>query len=738
MSRNSFYYILTLGFLGLVFWITLDQGRMLESGREIQRAVVAQGQQIQEVQAQNTWDEFLKNFHHPLAILILQIISIMLTARVLGGLMSVIGQPTVIGEILAGIVLGPSILGFWFPGITHFLFPLDSLQNLQFLGQIGLILFMFIIGMELDLGVIRNKASVSMMIGYGSILIPFAFGVGLAYYMYSEFAPDNVAFLPFTLFMGISLSITAFPVLARIVQERGLTRTPIGTLVITSAAANDILAWCILAMVIAVVKAGSIAGAGFTLIFSVVYVLFMIFVVKPLLQRLTNRYFTHETISKPIVAIFFMLLMGSAYLTEVIGIHALFGAFMAGVIIPSNSQFRLVLARKIEDVSLVLLLPLFFVLTGLRTEIGVLNSAHQWEVFAMVIAVAVLGKFAGSAFTARFVGQSWKNSLMIGALMNTRGLMELIVLNIGYDLGILSTEVFSMLVLMALVTTIMTGPLLDLINFISRRKKSRLPQVPKAGFRILISFGAPVTGSRLLRLAGRMRDQRTGNPEITAIHLTPTSDITIEEARLFEQESFEPILATATDMELTIHTHYRASNQVNRDIIQFANKGNYNLMLVGSSRPLFSNEETGGKLKVLFEEVDCSIGVLIDKEFSHLRKILALITSSDDQYVAAYGEAFLADDFSMLTIATFEDEGKGQVSKPDSHTNTRDHIEFLEIKELTPAFLQHYDMVILSLSYWNRIKSMNDSWLDYSPSLLIINHKKMYGSTEEHADRPRE
>jgi hypothetical protein len=455
----------------------------------------------------------------------------------------------------------------------------------------------------------------------------------------------------------------------------------------------------------------------------------MIIGVKPLLQRLTNRYFTHETISKPIVAIFFMMLMGSAYLTEVIGIHALFGAFMAGVIIPSNSQFRLVLARKIEDISLVLLLPLFFVLTGLRTEIGVLNSPHQWEVFAMVITVAVVGKFAGSAFTARFVGQSWKNSMMIGALMNTRGLMELIVLNIGYDLGILSTEVFSMLVIMALVTTVMTGPLLDLINFISRRRKSRIPQITKAGFRILISFGAPVTGSRLLRLAGRMRDRRTGDPEITAIHLTPTSDITIEEARLFEQESFEPILATATDMELPIQTHYRASNQVNRDIIQFANNGHFNLMLVGSSRPLFSNEETGGKLKILFEEVNCNIGVLIDKEFSHLRKILALITSQDDQEVAAYGEAFLAGEDTTLTIAGTDGAGVTQIFKSDSHFKASNNIEFLDIGELTPAFLQHFDLVILNLSYWNQIKSMNNSWLDYSPSLLIINHKKVFVSS---------
>jgi Kef-type K+ transport system membrane component KefB len=724
MNRNTLYYIITAGIFCLFFWIAHQQGDLLEIQHH---SVVKAGQVVSSQESQTTlssWVEFLKNFHHPLAIFILQILAILFTARLLGSLMSMIGQPTVVGEILAGIVLGPSLVGYYFPGITSFLFPAASLQNLQFLGQIGLILFMFIIGMELDLGIIRNKASVSVMIAYGSILFPYFLGTGLALYIYSEFAPQGVSFLPFALFMGIAMSITAFPVLARIVQERGLTKTPLGTLVITSAAANDIIAWCLLAMVIAIVKAGTLTGAAFTIFFSAIYILFMILVIKPLLQKVTKRFFTRETISKPIVALIFLMMMGSAYLTEVIGIHALFGAFMAGVIIPSNSQFRLVLAQKIEDVSLVLLLPLFFVLTGLRTEIGLLNTPHLWFICILITLIAVVGKFLGSALTARFVGQSWKNSLLIGALMNTRGLMELIVLNIGYDLGVLSTEVFSMLVIMALVTTLMTGPLLDLINFIAKRNKSKIPAAGHKGYRILISFGAPVTGSRLLRLAGKMRYNPKEEPEYTAIHLTPTSDITIEEARLFEKESFEPILSTASDLELPIHTYYRPSNQVNRDIIQYTNNGQFNLLLVGSSRSLFSNEETGGKIRVLFDEVKCSIGVLIDKEFSHLDQILVLLTEPGDLSLIPYGESVLWHEDKKLNIAAIHNfEELSNWRNTSSYERLHERAEYQSLDELTPEFLQRFDLVILSLNYWNRIKSNKASWLDYSPSLLVLQHK---------------
>ena len=273
------------------------------------------------------------------------------------------------------------------------------------------------------------------------------------------------------------MSITAFPVLARIIQERGLSQTPLGALAITCAAADDVTAWCILAVVIAIIQAGAMTTALLIILLSIGYVLAMLYLVRPLLQQVGSIYGTQEHLSKTFIAFIFVVLFLSALFTEAIGIHALFGAFLAGVIMPAQISFRKLLATKIEDISLVVLLPLFFAFTGLKTQIGLLNEGNLWIVCGLIILVAVVGKFGSSLVAAKFTGQSWSDSFAIGALMNTRGLMELIVLNIGYDLGILSPTVFTMMVLMALITTFMTCPALSFIDYFSKRRAS-LPMQP--------------------------------------------------------------------------------------------------------------------------------------------------------------------------------------------------------------------------------------------------------------------
>jgi Kef-type K+ transport system membrane component KefB len=415
--------------------------------------------------------QFEENAKHPLSLLLLQILVIIIASRIFSILLTFIGQPSVVGEILAGIFLGPSLMGLLFPDFFHFIFPASSLGTLQFLSQIGLAFFMFIIGMELDLKVIRSKARDALFVSNVSIAIPFVLGAGLAYYLYSLYAPGGVGFLPFCLFIGISLSITAFPVLARILQERNMTKTPIGYMAIICAATNDVFGWCILAAVIAIAKAGAIASSLFTIILSMLFVSFMLLAVKPFLAKALTKQSDDGEPGKLTVAFSFLILLCSAYIAELIGIHALFGAFLAGVIMPQNIIFKQKITEKLEDVSVLVLLPIFFAFTGLRTQIGLLNDSQAWVTFSMVLAVAVCGKFGGSMFAAKFAGQSWKNSLMLGALMNTRGLMELIVLNIGYDLGILSPQIFAMMVLMALATTLMTGPCLNLIEWISLNRE---------------------------------------------------------------------------------------------------------------------------------------------------------------------------------------------------------------------------------------------------------------------------
>jgi len=474
--KTIFFYIFIIGGFTTFIYRVVTAGKTLEYENSILVRAVSN----------SPLNEFLSsiidNLHHPAGILLLQVTIIILFARLFGWLFKKIGQPSVIGEILAGIVLGPSLLGLYMPEISHFIFPAASLTNLQVLSQIGLILFMFVVGMELNLNVLKNKAHEAVVISHASIIIPFALGVGLAYFIYTSYAPEGIEFSSFGLFLGISMSITAFPVLARIIQERGMQKSRLGAIAITCAAADDITAWCLLAVVIAIVKAGSILSSVYTIILAIVYVLFMLKVVRPLLKRTAARYNPEKGISKSFLAVILLVLLVSSFITETIGIHALFGAFMAGTIMPEN-KLRLVLKEKIEDLALVLLLPLFFVVTGLKTQIGLLNSPELWGVTALITLVAIVGKFGGSTIAAKFVGQSWKDSMIIGSLMNTRGLMELVVLNIGYDLGVLNAEVFAMMIIMALVTTFMTGPMLNTIQKVFKNQPT-IDDVPSEAYKI--------------------------------------------------------------------------------------------------------------------------------------------------------------------------------------------------------------------------------------------------------------
>jgi Kef-type K+ transport system membrane component KefB len=409
-------------------------------------------------------NDLSSNLSQPLSIALLQIIVIIALSRVFSYLMKQVGQPAVIGEILAGIFLGPSLLGTLFPEAWSAVFPLASLGNLHSISTIGLSLFMFIIGLELDLTMLNRRIQTALFVSHASILIPFFLGVLLSFQFYDGFAVGNTRFLTFSLFMGVSMSITAFPVLARIIQERGMSRTPLGMMAITCAAIDDVSAWCILAVVIAIAKAGNMSSAILTIALAAAFVVFMLRIARPYLARLGKEMSSKNQVNRSFVALSILCLLVSAYVAEIIGIHALFGAFLAGVSMPQDARIRETLRNKIEDVSLLLFLPIFFAHTGLRTQIGLLTSDGLWKICALVIACAVAGKVLGTLFAARLMGQSWKNSFSLGALMNTRGLMELVVLNIGYDLGIISPGLFVVLVLMAIFTTLLTGPLLGLIE----------------------------------------------------------------------------------------------------------------------------------------------------------------------------------------------------------------------------------------------------------------------------------
>ncbi len=469
MKKVSLFYLLTLLICVAGVWLVLQEGKRLES----RRAAVGQasagadsaaafvGTRPAKVDAglAQTLNDNLKS---PLGRLLIQLIVVVFVARSFGALATRLGQPAVIGEMIAGIVLGPSVVGSLFPGASQFLFPAASLGNLRLLSQIGVVLFMFVVGMEMDVGHLRNRAQTALVVSHAGIVAPFLLGVVVALALYRETASSKVPFLPFALFIGVAMSITAFPVLARIISERQLTKTFLGGTALTCAAVNDVAAWSILAFVVAVAQAGSLTGSALTLLLVAAFAAVMLAVAKPLLSRLPVAWLEPRQGGKGLIAAALIFLLLCALFTELIGIHALFGAFLAGVVMPDKASVREHLIERLESFSTVFLLPIFFAFTGLRTQIGLLDGWSSWGLCLLVTGTATLGKLGGSLLAARWTGMNWSGAFCLGALMNTRGLVELIVLNIGYDMGILSPTVFAMMVVMALVTTCMTGPLLSL------------------------------------------------------------------------------------------------------------------------------------------------------------------------------------------------------------------------------------------------------------------------------------
>ena len=450
------YFLLILVFVGGV-WLILQAGATLGPAGPTQ---LTPSSAIAPPSFRGVLSE---NFRTPLSILLTQIIVILVLAGLFRRLFRSIHQPPVMGEMIAGIVLGPSVLGLISPEAMTFLFPASSLDTLRLLSQIGVVLFMFTVGMELNIQHVREKGSAAVMISHASIIVPFLLGSTLSLFLYRDLAPAGTSFNAFALFIGVAMSITAFPVLARILEDRNLTHTALGSIALTCAAVDDVTAWCILALVIALVKSGGIASSAITVGLTLVFAVAMIVLVRPQLARVVKDPDSQQH-RRRLIPIILAFVLACALITETIGIHALFGAFIAGVVMPPATEFRIFLKDKLEAFGSYALLPLFFAFTGLRMQVGLLNDWQGWLMCAVIILVAIVGKLCGSMLMSRWTGMSWTMSFSIGVLMNTRGLVELVVLNIGYDLGILSGRIFAMMVLMALVTTFMTGPLLSLVR----------------------------------------------------------------------------------------------------------------------------------------------------------------------------------------------------------------------------------------------------------------------------------
>jgi Kef-type K+ transport system membrane component KefB len=397
--------------------------------------------------------------------LLLQLVVILGTARVLGLILRYFGQPPVIGEMAAGIVLGPIVFGAFAPELHHHVFESGSLGALNGLSKLGLVLFMFIVGAELRLPMgVKQQLVAASWIGILAVLIPMGLGLGVAAALYPQLAPPGVAFWPFALFMAAAMSITAFPVMARILKDRALTQTTVGRLSLTGAAVADVVAWVMLGLVVVLSTSGQDWGRFFQMVGGVGALTLVIFLgVKPLIAKILARYASD---GRPDGALLATLLIGTfacAYLTEILNVHPVFGAFLFGACLPRDERLLGALIERIEHLAILVLMPIFFALAGLNTTADAFVGAGLGALL-LILAAAIVGKVVGGALGARVGGQPWRTSLAIGSLMNARGLMELIVIKVGLDIGVIDNRVFTMLMVMAIVTTIMTGPLLTLFN----------------------------------------------------------------------------------------------------------------------------------------------------------------------------------------------------------------------------------------------------------------------------------
>lgn len=639
-------------------------------------------------------------------LVLIQVLIVIGLSRLVGLGFRLLKQPLVIGEIVAGIMLGPSLLGLVAPGIAASLFPVESISYLNVLSQVGLIFFMFLIGLELDPKYLKGNLDIAILTSHVSILTPFSLGSLLALLLYPSLSNSSVSFTAFALFLGAAMSITAFPVLARIITENNLQGTRLGTLALTCAAVDDVTAWCLLALAIAVTRTNSMIEAVPTIIESLIYIAFMVTLGRSFLKRLTTHYERKNRLSQIELAGIYMAVVASALITELIGIHLIFGAFLLGAVMPKHPAMTREIAEKTEDFVLIFLLPVFFAYSGLRTEIGLLNRPELWLLCAAVVGVAIVGKYAGTYVAARVSGINEREASALGWLMNTRGLTELIVLNIGLSLGVISPLLFTMLVIMALVTTFMTSPLLewtypkrliqlDVLDSIGEQSEGIVEAKPAIvnsnlatqNYRILVPVANPQTQKGLLQLAVAIAGMRL---ESTVVH--PLTLIELEEDYLFQstpleanrliQERRQRLEELIQSLEppavrQLVHPIIRISQNVARETAEIALLDRTDLILLGWHRPAFSTNRLGGRVGQILSTAPADVAVFVDRGKERLENLLVPYSSNihDDLALAIALRLLFNHDTCCLTVL--------RVSKNELNQNDLSH-EFRSVLERLP------------------------------------------------------
>ena len=759
---------LMLIFVALLWWVAATDQAMSGSTEALVTAPVATTESLSELPEGTSlpqgatilspageaspWQSFVASVRthaaSDIGMLLIQLVVILLVVRVVGWLFARLHQPTVIGEILAGILLGPSLLGAVWPEAMETLFPAHSLGNLELLSQFGLILFMFTIGMELRMKDLKGQAQQAFIISQSGIIFPFILGIVLTYGLYSrpELLSEGSSFLSLSLFVGISLSITAFPVLARIIQERSLSHSHLGRLALSTAAMGDIVAWLMLAAIMAVSQGGSFTSALYNMLFLALYLAVIFGILRPLFGLLGRRVRHREVLSKSLMGLIFILLMASAYFTEIMSMHALFGAFMLGLVMPENLDFRVIVKEKVEDVALLLFLPLFFVSSGLRTELGLVNTPQLWGLFLICTLVAVVGKMGGTYLAARSCGIQRRESLYLGAYMNTRGLMELVVLRIGLDLGVLSPVLFTILVMMTLVTTVMTAPTLQLIDWLLKKKKTPQSREYATG-QVLISFGRAETGVTLLEFFHRLCGGTSPQVACTLMHVTTDTDISTIDADHYYASSFAAPMEMAKQLDLSVERKYEIAESVPEAVLSHANHIQSNLLLLGASVNLSQDKKdrdlvaysdkltrrwkvvTGRRRQAKkeqsshsFEEIiatfaheaPCSVGIYVDNGQTPIAHPLVLMQRPEDQELLLIAEQVTEHADSPITLMPLS----SHLAKPATELSAR--VSWVGESFAEQVDLSAYDFAFIAYDAWAALTPAQQELLQQLPSYLIL------------------
>ena len=604
-SIFAVYAVAIGGAIAIMLWL-LDLGRGLTAPRP--EGIEAGGDEGHTV---DTHEIFWK--------LLLAIAVVIVAARLVGALFRRFGQPQVVGEIVAGVILGPTVLGAIWPAATDYVFNADVMPFIEVFAQIGLIFFMFLVGAELDLGLIRGQGHAAALVSHASIIAPFLSGIALALVIFPNLGSPDGDFLPFALFMGASMSITAFPVLARILTERGLHRTRLGAVTITCAAIDDVTAWCMLAVVVTVAKADSAASALPTVGWSILFIAGMVLLVRPLLGRLAQVHEDQGRLSGTLIAMIFVGLVLSSLATDRIGIHAIFGAFLFGAIMPQRAELTEELFEKLEDFSIIFLLPLFFAFSGLRTDVLALGADPElWLYTGLVLAVAVAGKWGGSTLAAKAVGMGWRDSLSLGILMNCRGLTELVILNIGLELGVIPPNLFAILVIMALVTTFMTTPILALLRPDMDTEVAEAAGDDDGGVTVLVHIATMDNSYELIHTALAsvdVEDERIQLVLLRTLHLGtdhllagPVDGSAVDRA----ERSLRPLAQFVEGSGASAAILAVQTTDVARAVIDVADERHADVVVLSSRRPFSPSSLERGTIGRVLADVHCDALVLID------------------------------------------------------------------------------------------------------------------------------